>query len=60
MLPLPLVSLENVRSTDCGGTACDCLGKTRLSPEEKKCRKISLPNGDVSTEVKSQTSCRSV
>lgn len=36
VLPLPLVSLENVKSTDCGGTACDCLGKTRLSPEGKK------------------------
>lgn len=36
MLPVLLVSLEKAKSTDYGSTACDCLGKTRLGPEEKK------------------------
>lgn len=38
VLPLLFVSLEKAKSTDYGSTACDCLGKTRLSPEEKKKR----------------------
>lgn len=40
-LALLLLSMQKVKSIDYGGTACDCLGKTRLAAEKTKRRKIS-------------------
>ena len=55
-LALLLMSGQKVKSTDYRGTACDCLDKIRISPEEKRGGRSPPPRGDVSREVKAQTS----